>query len=457
MAAGDTIYALSSGQGRAGVAVVRLSGPGCRTALEAIAGGCPPARFAALRLLRDPATREPIDQALVLRFEAPRSETGEDMAEFQVHGSRAVLAALFRALASLPATRPAEPGEFARRAFVNGKLDLTSVEALGQLIEADTDRQRRQALSAVQGDLRRTYEAWRTALISAMAEVEAAIDFADEADVEASRPRSLRTSVAATAAQIRAHLAGADRGEIVRDGFRVVLAGAPNVGKSSLLNALARRDVAIVSAEAGTTRDALEVRLDLAGLSVLLIDTAGLRDTANAVEQEGIRRTLARSREADLVILVEDARSAGQPLPQDLASVGEAGRLMRVANKADLLAAGPGPATADRDARSGDGDQPLLVSAATGSGLAVLIDAIARRAEHAAGDPGASVPITERQRAALVRAVSHLDMFLSGDDGELELRAEDLRLAAHALATVTGHIDAEQVLDQIFAAFCIGK
>ncbi|MBU1210715.1 MAG: tRNA uridine-5-carboxymethylaminomethyl(34) synthesis GTPase MnmE, partial [Alphaproteobacteria bacterium] len=330
----DTIFALSSAAGRAGVAVVRISGREAGAAIAALAGQLPSPRHAVLRRLKDPSTGALIDRGIVIWFPSPGTFTGEDIAEFQVHGGRAVIAALLASLGNLPRCRLAEPGEFAMRAFENGKLDLAQAEGLADLIEAETEAQRRQALHQAEGALSNRTGLWRANLIESMSLVEAAIDFSDEADVSESAIAQAEQRITVLAAEIADHLDDAHRGEILRDGFKVVLAGAPNVGKSSLLNALARRDVAIVSAEAGTTRDTIEVRLDLEGLPVIVTDTAGLRDAAGEIEQEGIRRALARSKEANLVLWVIDASSPTEPdaLPQDLKSK----PTIIVANKCDL-------------------------------------------------------------------------------------------------------------------------
>ena len=310
MATGDTIFALSSGHGRAGVAVIRVSGPNAGIVIDRMASPRPKPRFAAFRTITDPGSGEVLDQALVLWFPAPKSETGEDMAELQVHGGRAVVAGVFEAIGGIEGCRLAEPGEFARRAFENGKLDLTGVEGLADLIDAETAAQRRQALRQADGALARLYGGWRADLIEALALLEAAIDFSDEGDVARDAEAMSRERFAALRDAIARHLDDGHRGELVRDGFQVVLAGAPNSGKSSLLNALARRDVAIVSEEAGTTRDIIEVKLDLEGLPVVVSDTAGIREAAGKVEQEGIRRALQRAGQADLVVWLVDASNA---------------------------------------------------------------------------------------------------------------------------------------------------
>src|SRR5688572_16981171 len=314
----DTIFALSSGHGRAGVAVIRISGPAAGVVLDHMAAPRPKPRFAAYRRVCAPRTGEVLDDGLALWFAGPRSETGEDMAELQVHGGRAVVAAVLEAIGAIAGCRPAEPGEFARRAFENGKLDLTGAEGLADLIDAETAAQRRQALRQVEGALAKLYAGWRQRLIEATALLEAAIDFSDEADVVSDAVGRAREEVEALQGEIGRHLDDGNRGGLVRDGFKVVLAGPPNVGKSSLLNALARRDVAIVSAEAGTTRDVIEVKLDLEGLPVVVSDTAGIRDSVGAVEREGIRRALARAQAADLVLWLVDAMVLDAPGPQVL-------------------------------------------------------------------------------------------------------------------------------------------
>lgn len=438
-----TIFALSSAPGRAGVAVFRLSGPDAGQAVEALAGGLPPPRRASLRTVRDPATGEAIDTGLVLWFPAPASFTGEDMAEFHVHGGRAVVQALAETLGRLPGLRPAQPGEFTRRAFDRGRLDLTQVEGLADLIHAETEAQRRQALRESSGVTRQRYEGWRGRLIEALALVEAGLDFADEGDVSQTTLAEARHLAAALLADIAAHLDDGHRGERLREGLRVVLAGAPNAGKSSLLNALARREAAIVSEEAGTTRDVIEVHLDLGGYPVLVMDTAGIRDRARGVEAEGIRRTLARAERADLVLWLVDATAPVWQPPPHLTALGD--RLVVALNKVDLC-------------RPGTGVNPALtVSAMTGEGVDGLVRLLAERAA-AVLDAGASPTIARaRQRLELETCHAALGDFLAAGADEPELRAEDLRRAADALGRLTGRVDVEDVLGRIFADFCIGK
>jgi tRNA modification GTPase len=340
----------------------------------------------------------------------------------------------------------AEPGEFARRALENGKLDLTGAEGLADLIDAETAAQRRQALRQAGGALFRLYEGWRQRLIGAMARLEAAIDFSDEPDVAADALQAARADVEALARQIVAHLDDGHRGELLREGFHVVLAGPPNAGKSSLLNALARRDVAIVSEEAGTTRDVIEVRLELDGLPVVVSDTAGLREATGKVEREGMRRTVARARDADLVLWLIDVTAPPAEVPAELAA--KAGRTLTVANKMDLVPAGvlhPLPAGA------------IGISVRTGQGMDGLTRLLAALVAARIGESEAPVLTQARHRQQLERAMAPITSFLAAPLGEVELRAEDLRRAAQALGRLTGAVDVEDVLDQVFSRFCIGK
>lgn len=441
----DTIYALSSGAGRTALAVVRVSGPAAGAALDAIAAPRPKPRFAAFRKLRHPVTAEEFDHALVLWFPGPGSETGEDLCEFHVHGGRAVLAATFEALAAVPGCRPAIAGEFARRAFENGKLDLTTAEGIVDLIDAETDAQRRQALRQASGALAEVYEGWRRELIEAQALVEAAIDFSDEADISHLAETNGLAIAASLNLRIRRHLDDGRRGEIVREGFRIVLAGPPNVGKSSLMNTLARRDVAIVSDEPGTTRDVLEVRLDLGGYVAIVADTAGLREATGAVEQEGIRRARRRAEEADLIVWIADATTPGGEMPQDLSI--HAPRILRVLNKIDVVDRGR------RDLAHYD----HAISARTGDGLPELVAALGAMVRGTIGSDE-SPAITQlrhrRQIEACLEALANVD---AASEAGAELAAEQLRLAADALGRIIGRIDSEDVLDEVFARFCIGK
>jgi tRNA modification GTPase len=444
MSAADTIVAPASGGGRAAIAVIRISGPQTRQVLGALCGGAPPARHARLSAIALP-NGPLLDRGLVLWFEGPASFTGEDMAELHVHGSRAVIRGVIDAVLTLPGTRLAEPGEFARRAFENGKLDLTEVEGLADLIDAETEAQARQALAQAEGSLRALYEGWRARLVQAQSLLEAGLDFADEGDVTANVAAKADPIVASLRAAIGRHLS--DRsGERLRDGLRIVISGAPNAGKSSLLNGLAKRDAAIVSEEAGTTRDAIEVHLDLGGVPVMLIDTAGLREAEGKIEAEGIRRALARAGDADLVLWVVDATAPQWDAPPTLAPAkpDRAARIV-VLNKIDLA---PG---------EGAGRGGVRVSAKTGEGIDELVETLAEKAALAAGE-GAGAPLLTRarHRIELEGALAALERYGDASLGP-ELKAEELRIAAHHLGRLTGRIDVEEVLGVIFAAFCIGK
>ncbi len=439
-----TIYALSTAPGRAGVAVIRVSGPAAGDALLALAGEVPAPRVASLRALRHPATGAALDRALVLWFPAPASFTGEDVVELHIHGGRAVIEAVLSALSEVGDTRPAEAGEFARRAFEHGKLDLTAVEGLADLIDAETEAQRLQALRQSDGALARLYEAWRRKIILALAEIEADLDFSDEADVLAFSDRAAFAQIADLEREIRAHLNDSYRGEILRDGLHVAIIGPVNAGKSSLLNALARREAAIVSDKPGTTRDIVEVRLDLNGYPVIVSDTAGIRETDEEIEAEGVRRAMACAGEAQLVVwLVDGAQADPSPPPTEFVTE----KLLTVVNKAELL---PSRAAFPIDA-------DLFISVHTQQGMNEFI---ARLGEEVAVrlDAGESAPLTrERHRRELEEAAQAIRMFLNGPPDELELRCEDLRRAADCIGRLTGRIDVEDILDQIFAQFCIGK
>lgn len=446
MSGADTIFALSSARGRAGIAVIRVSGARAAAALAALSGKpLPQPRVATRARLGDPATGERIDDALVLWFRAPRSETGEDVAELHVHGGRAVIAGVLEALAGLSGLRPAEPGEFAKRSFLNGKIDLTAAEGLGDLVDAETAAQRRQALRQMEGGLAALYEDWRARLVRALAHLEADIDFADE-DLPQDVAGQAMAGLGALRQEIARHLDDRRRGEVLRAGLSVAILGAPNVGKSSLINALTRRETAIVSSIAGTTRDIVEARLDLGGYPILLADTAGLREVKGAaggdpIEREGVRRALARAENADLRLLVFDAR--GEPDAAIKGLIGEDSVL--IANKADLLAS---------DARNPE-ERELLVSAATGQGLDRLRARLLAEAEERM-DAGGSPAITRaRHRSALGECIASLERAATAPSPELV--AEDVRLAARALGRITGRVEVEDLLDVIFREFCVGK
>ena len=449
-----TIYALSTAPGRAGIAVIRISGRAARNALDALCHGrFPASRAASFRRLRHPRTGEVLDEAMVLWLPGPANFTGEDMVELHVHGGRAVVAGVLGALATF-GLRLAEPGEFTRRAFGNGKIDLTEAEGLADLINAETAFQRRQALAQHCGALRGHYEHWRTALLRAMAYVEASLDFSDEGDIAASAFSEAIPEVKTLVSELDRALADGRRGEIVREGIRVAIVGAPNVGKSSLLNALAGREAAIVFHEPGTTRDVIEVALDLDGFPFVMRDTAGLRDTESPVEQEGIRRALASAKDADVVVLMYDAST---PLPtreeataflhEGVAS--KTTNTIAVLNKIDVA-----PPDLSRWPQ-----ETLLVSVKTGQGLDALKTALVQFAEESFGGSETPLITRVRHRQEIEHARSALNQFLGSVESSEhpEIAAEHLRAAADALGRLTGRLDVEDVLGQIFSEFCIGK
>lgn len=458
----DTICALATAPGRAAIAMVRVSGPGVRRAIEALAGRLPEARRATLTTIRGPSSGQDIDRCIVLFYPGPSSFTGEDVVEILLHGGKAVVARVLAELQALEC-RLAEPGEFARRAFENGKIDLTAAEGIADLIDAETEAQRRQAVAQAGGVLHQLYDGWREELLDAMALTEAGIDFSDEADVAADATARARQIAVALHGRINAHLQDGRRGEILRDGFRVVLAGAPNAGKSSLLNALARRDAAIVSPEAGTTRDVIEVRLDLNGYPVIVSDTAGIRSASGAVEREGMRRAIEQGCRADLVLWVIDATLPIRDIPQELKE--GAARIWLLMNKVDLFRIDEDQRAAIRSARTvefiggddGDGNIQHRVSATTGEGMAELISLIAAEARQRIAPDEGPVITQARHRAALEDCAKCLQDYLVLDIQQVELAAEDLRRAANALGRIIGKVDAEEVLGAIFGRFCIGK
>ena len=432
----DTIYALSTAPGRAGLAVVRVSGPKALAVAEALTGRRDfEPRRATLTRFCDAGGGE-IDRGLVLWFPRPASFTGEDVVEFHIHGGSAIAAAMLRSIGAAKDVRPAEPGEFTRRAVENGKFDLTRAEALADLIDAETEAQRKQALRQYGGALEELYEGWRERLVDASAWAEATIDFAEE-DIPQDVMEASRTAIREIFKEIQVHLNDAHRGEILRNGIYLTVIGQPNAGKSSLVNALARRDVAIVSETAGTTRDVIEVHLDLGGYPVILADTAGLRETAEAVESEGVRRALARAQDGDLTLLLLDGTAADPfaGLPSTYAD-------LSVWNKADLDWPSP---------RSG-----FMISVRTGAGLDQLIATLTTLVAERYQQNTASPPLTRaRHRHALEEAAAALDRALAAP--QAELMAEDLRLALRALGRITGRVDIEELLDVVFRDFCIGK
>lgn len=438
----QTIFALSSGRPPSAIALVRVSGPQAGKIVTALAGKLPSPRMATRVLLRDIGQR-PIDDAVVLWFPGPASATGEDVAEFHVHGGRAVLAALFAALSAFDDVRPAEPGEFTRRAFENGKLDLTEAEGLDDLIHADTDRQRRQALRQLKGLLGDRARDWRVRIIEASALIEAGIDFSDEGDVPAELIAPALTKVKALLTEIDEVLAEQGRSERLRDGLVVAIAGPPNVGKSTLMNQLARREVAIVSPHAGTTRDVIEVQLDLDGYPVTVIDTAGIRETDDPVEQEGVRRARARAADADLVLWLTDVS------PVAIQHDGTAPVWM-VRNKIDLEAA-------SRPLADASGQGAFQISASRGDGLPELIAALVGFVQNYFGDSEGGLIGRTRQRKLLQETAASLRRCVQVVGQGEELAAEELRLAAHSLGRLLGRVDVEDILDVIFREFCVGK
>ena len=449
----DTIFALASAPGRAAVAVVRISGPAAAAGLRALGGQAPDGQRIALRTLRRPVDGAPLDQALILWFPGPHSYTGEDVAELQLHGGSAVIDGVTDALLGL-GLRLAQPGEFTRRAFENGKLDLSQAEAIGDLVEAETDAQRRQALAQLDGDLARRHAAWREGLIEALAVLEAAVDFPDE-----NLPREVadeaRPLIAKVADEIDAALADGERGERVREGYRIALIGAPNAGKSSLLNALAGRDAAIVTRTPGTTRDVIEVALNLAGFRALVSDTAGLRNPKTAIEAEGVRRAAALAEAADLRLLIVDASGRDERWREG-AAFGRPGDVC-VLNKRDLA---PPPAAAGVAKWARDHGLTVAdVSVTHNIGLAALRQGVADRVVRALSGGEFPAATRARHRQDLLAARTHLARAARAlaRPVEVELAAEDVRLAARALARVTGRVDPEDVLDRVFARFCIGK
>jgi tRNA modification GTPase len=437
----DTIFALASAPGRAGIAVWRVSGPSASSVFKQALGRPVPEPRMAMRVrLSDPASGEVLDDGLALWFPTPHSFTGEDVVELHLHGGAAAIAAATGALAAL-GLRPAEPGEFSRRAFENGKMDLTEAEGLADLVDAETEAQRRQARRQMAGELGDLYERWRAQLIGALAHFEAEIDFAED-DIPPDLHARAVDEVRAIAHQIAAHLDDKRRGEILRGGVSVAIVGPPNAGKSSLLNRLARREAAIVSATAGTTRDVIEIHLDLAGFPVVLADTAGLRVSGDDIEQEGVRRAKARAEDADLKLAVFDG--AVWPACDVATEALIDADTICVVNKIDLVTA---PIT------------PFIgVSAKTGAGLDALEAALAE-AVRARFQPTAAPALTRaRHRDALLDCQAAFGRFLASQkNGTPELAAEDLRLAARALGRITGRVDVEEILGRIFAEFCIGK
>ena len=423
----DTIYALASARGKAGVAVLRLSGPAAHDAAIALCGELPPARRASLRRVLWNGVE--LDRAVVLVFEQGESFTGEPTVEFHLHGSLAVVQSVMRALSCMAGLRMAEPGEFTRRALENGRLDLAQVEGLADLIDAETEAQRRQALRVLSGEIGRRADVWRQKLIRAAALIEATIDFADE-DVPVDVTPEVMELTQDVLCDLRRETAGYHAAERIRDGFEVAIVGAPNAGKSTLLNALAGRDAAITSEFAGTTRDVIEVRMDIGGLAVTLLDTAGLRETADPVERIGIERALDRAKQADLRVFLESGETVLgiSPLPDDIS----------ISGKADVTGSG--------------------VSGQTGQGVPELLAAIGARLQQRSA--GAGLVTRERHRLAMERAIRAMEsarLEVEKGAARAELAAAELRVAIRALEALVGRVDVENLLDEIFSSFCIGK
>lgn len=429
----DTIYALASARGKAGVAVIRISGSGAWSAVQTLVGDLPKPRHAALRRLR--ADGEVLDEALVLTFAERASFTGETSAELHLHGATATVAAVLSHLGTVPGLRLAEAGEFTRRALENGRLDLAQVEGLADLIEAETEAQRKQALRVLSGAVGRRAESWRRSLIRAAALIEATIDFADE-DIPVNVTPEVLGLLNEIDQDLVAELSGFGAAERIREGFEVAIVGRPNAGKSTLLNALAGRDAAITSEVAGTTRDVIEVRMDIAGLAVTLLDTAGLRDTSDVVERIGVDRALQRARQADLRVFLIDGDEVPllSPMPDDIVARA----------KADLTMSGP--------------QDGMAISGKTGQGLTELIEAISSRLVNQSA--GAGLITRQRHKTAIlaaIRAIESARNAIGHGPDRIEIAAEHLRQAVRALDSLVGRIDVEHLLDEIFASFCIGK
>ena len=444
-----TIFALSSGKGRAGVSVIRLSGPETKSAIMMLTkkSSCPHPREAVLRWFYDPETGERIDQGLLIYFEGPNSFTGEDVAEFHIHGGYSVVAGFLEALSKIENLRSAEAGEFTRRAFDNRKLDLTAAEGLADLINAETEAQRRQALRQMDGHLAKIYENWRSDITSAMAYLEADIDFSDE-EIPDDVTARIKPIIKKLYGEIETHLAEGHRGERLRHGLQVVILGAPNAGKSSFLNYLSKRDIAIVSDIAGTTRDLLEVHLNVSGFPVNITDTAGIRESRDVIEKEGIRRAEEKAKQSDLKIILIDVSE--QNIGSDMGYLIDDNSMILL-NKNDLV---------DEKLPSIDGNNAIgiwSVSMKTGEGLGEFMKAFEKEVENRMAFTDAPSLTRTRHRANLTSALEHLDRFLEADHFELELLSEDLRMAVRDIGKITGLVDVEDILGKIFSEFCIGK
>ena len=435
----DTIFAVSSGAGRAAISVIRMSGPAVVAALQGLGvGEVLRERVATLRILRDPQTLEALDRAIVLRFCGPRSFTGEQMAELHLTGGRAVLAGVISALAKIPGLRPAEPGEFALRAFENSKLNLSEVEGLADLVAAETAAQRRQALRIAGGALSREADGIRALLLHAMSTVEAQIDFSDVDDVNSLSLVEARNLASRALQRIRSIVASSKMGERLRDGLKVIIAGPPNAGKSTLMNVIAKREISIVASTPGTTRDLIELTLDVRGYPVTLVDTAGIRDTDDPVEREGVDRARHRVRDADLTLWLEECGVSSTGAPE------VAGALIRVRTKSDRVLAASESSS-------------ISVSAKTNDGISRLLDEIALFAARQFDGSAAALITTERHKISFFDAEMALVRLLDTRLDAVELVAEELRLAARAMERISGRVDVEEVLDSIFSRLCVGK
>lgn len=448
MSVSDTIYALASGAGTVALSVVRVSGGQSRAALEVLAGQIAEARHCYLRELRDPATGEILDEAIVIWFPGPKSFTGEDSAELHIHGGRAVQAGVLGALSRLSGLRMAEPGEFTRRAVINGKMDLVEAEGLGDVLLARSAYQRRQAMAQMRGDSSSIFDSWRERLLLIRAEIEAAIDFSDEQGVADAVQQSIDLRIGELLSDLRKAETHAARAAVIRDGVRIVLAGMPNTGKSSLLNSLVRREAAIVSAIPGTTRDAIEVFLDLGGVPALLTDTAGLRDNvSDEIEAEGIRRSWQRLADAHIVVWVAsgDVPGSDQYGPEVIPDI-------LVAGKCDVAE------SISRLYRNENSIRPRFsISAVTDEGIDAFLRALTEHAKQEFGSEESPVVVTERQKAITAECIHSLQRALLHSAAELELKAEETRVACDAVGRLTGRVDVEEWLGAIFSRFCIGK
>lgn len=450
-----TIFAPIMPPIKAAISIIRISGVRAGDILQQLTGGpLPKPRYAARRMLRSPLDQRPIDYALVLWFPAPHSFTGDDVVELHLHGSRAVTRHCLSVLDQMEGLRYAEPGEFSKRAFENGKMDLTEAEGLADLIEAETLAQSTQALYQMHGGLKQYYEAWRKELIDLMAQIEAYIDFPDE-DIPADIAAQCEATVADMITAIRHHLNDNRKGELLRTGLSVAIIGAPNAGKSTLLNQLSQRDVAIVSEYAGTTRDILEVHLDIAGFPFILADTAGLRESKDTIEQEGIRRAHHRAEQADILLAVFDGTS---PILDPATKTTLNARSIALINKADDPKSSDATLQSLSSALNALTQHPaIILSAKTGEGIPALLAYLKSYAQEHFGTVHRQDPLITRARHRTLLTETLLHLEACHLSSPMELYAEHIRRAAISLGKITGHIDVEEVLDSLFRQFCIGK